>query len=716
MFNHFAIAGFLTFLGNLCIAAMIFLKNRKNLTNRIFALFFLSVSVYGFGFFRQAIAQSIFSETIAIKVLLFGTVFIPVFFIHGVYLVCEKQIKKSVLYTLYLVGTIFACLNFFTDLLARDPIAKFGLKYVFQAGPLYPILALFFGVCSFLALKELYQGHLAHKGLKKNQLTYLFWGTLVGFCGGSIGFMLGYKIDLYPLNPFSSYAVFLANIILGYAIIRYRLLNLNVVLTRASILSVVYILVLGIPFYIGSIGQALLIDRFGMYWWYIPMAFLAILATLGPFLYLYLQRHAENTLLSDERRYQKIIYSASKEMFHVKDLNRLLELIVHVLTKTVHITYAGIYLYDKEKTNFSLAAYRGEKVTLKAKEIGNDNPLIKCLLQTRKATLFEEIKYYHNFANIGENELRRATSYMRSMNATLIIPTFREGRLSTFLVLGDKISGRIYTEDDLSTLSVLANQAALAIENAQFIKQLEEMQAKLRETEKLVATGEMLGSVRHEMGNLINKASTGMQMMTDLFLQGSKDKYEELREKVVDNLISAKTIWKYVDDYKQKSESDEVNSYKLEEMINTAVGDSNELFKKWKINLSLEIDRRIILSGKASLPDIFKHLVINSCYGMEIQEPEKEKGGKLTITANAIPELNEVEIIQKDTGTDLTKDIKNHTAMGGELFGEQGKHGGISLFLARRITHDHKGTFEILSNKGKGTKFIIRLPLDSTKA
>lgn len=165
-----------------------------------------------------------------------------------------------------------------------------------------------------------------------------------------------------------------------------------------------------------------------------------------------------------------------------------------------------------------------------------------------------------------------------------------------------------------------------------------------------------------------------------------------------------------MDDYKNKSESDETSSHKLEDMVNAAVADSSELLKKWKIKLSLEVDRRITLSGKASLPDIFKHLVINSCYGMEVQEPEEE-GGALTIIARAIPEFNEVEIIQTDTGADLTKDIRKRTAMGGELFGEQGKHGGISLFLARRITHDHKGTFEILSNKGKGTKFIIRLPL-----
>jgi len=498
-----------------------------------------------------------------------------------------------------------------------------------------------------------------------------------------------------------------------YAITRYRLIDINVAITRAAIFIVVYLIVLGIPFGIGVRSQQFLLERFGIRWWLIPSFAGVVMATLGPFLYLYLQRHAENTLLRDERRYQKIIYSASQEMILVKELGKLLELVVHILTKTVHITYAGIYLYDKEKESFVLSSHRGEKISLKAKEIEKDNPLIKCLSQTRKPTLLEEMKQHLHFANIEEKEMHRATSYMYGMNASLIIPTFIDNEIFTLLVLGDKQSGHIYTEDDLSTLSVLANQAALAIENAQFLKEREEIEARLRESEKLIATGEMLGSVKHEMGNLINKASTGMQVMTDLHLKGNEDKFNKLREKIVDNLTSAKIMWKYVDDYKTKSESDEMRLYKLEDMISAAISDSSELFEKWKIKLSLEISPKIALSGKASLPDIFKHLVINSCYGMELADPEEE-GGRLSILANMNSGASEVEIIQADTGTDLTKDMKGRKLMGGELFAEQGKLGGISLFLARRVVFDHKGSFDIQSNDGKGTKFIIKLPVNFT--
>ena len=65
---------------------------------------------------------------------------------------------------------------------------------------------------------------------------------------------------------------------------------------------------------------------------------------------------------------------------------------------------------------------------------------------------------------------------MRLLTASVIIPSFLEDRFIGFFVLGDKISGQIYTPEDLNVFQVLASQAALAIENAQFYEEAKEMQ------------------------------------------------------------------------------------------------------------------------------------------------------------------------------------------------------------------------------------------------
>ena len=61
----------------------------------------------------------------------------------------------------------------------------------------------------------------------------------------------------------------------------------------------------------------------------------------------------------------------------------------------------------------------------------------------------------------------------------------------------------MYTNDDTNVLSNMANQSALAIENAQFLKEREGMQVKLREAETLTTIRDLLGSFNHELYNLL---------------------------------------------------------------------------------------------------------------------------------------------------------------------------------------------------------------------
>ena len=89
---------------------------------------------------------------------------------------------------------------------------------------------------------------------------------------------------------------------------------------------------------------------------------------------------------------------------------------------------------------------------------------------------------------------------MSLLNAEVIVPGFLRDELIGILVLGDKRSGRIYTSEDMNTFSLLANQAALAIENAliyenieeqvrQRTKELMEVQKQLVQAEKLATVG-----------------------------------------------------------------------------------------------------------------------------------------------------------------------------------------------------------------------------------
>jgi len=50
------------------------------------------------------------------------------------------------------------------------------------------------------------------------------------------------------------------------------------------------------------------------------------------------------------------------------------------------------------------------------------------------------------------------------------------------------------------------------------------------------------------------------------------------------------------------------------------------------------------------------------------------------------------------------------------FFTTKGHGTGLGLSLARRIVESHRGTISVRSEVGKGTQFVIRLPIAHTQA
>ena len=65
----------------------------------------------------------------------------------------------------------------------------------------------------------------------------------------------------------------------------------------------VYSFVLGLPLAVAFGYRHSLEMIFHDNWWMIPLIFSTILATTGPFIYLYFQKRAEDRLLQEQRRY-----------------------------------------------------------------------------------------------------------------------------------------------------------------------------------------------------------------------------------------------------------------------------------------------------------------------------------------------------------------------------------------------------------------------------
>ena len=83
------------------------------------------------------------------------------------------------------------------------------------------------------------------------------------------------------------------------------------------------------------------------------------LATAGPYIYSYLRRQAEDTLLKDQKRYQHTLMQASKGIRKIQVMDKVVWLVISMIYKVMGLKYAAIYLYDTEHEEYLLKNIEG---------------------------------------------------------------------------------------------------------------------------------------------------------------------------------------------------------------------------------------------------------------------------------------------------------------------------------------------------------------------
>jgi putative nucleotidyltransferase with HDIG domain len=132
---------------------------------------------------------------------------------------------------------------------------------------------------------------------------------------------------------------------------------------------------------------------------------------------------------------------------------------------------AGIFHYDEDTKAYILRQRRGDANAQKGYRINEDKPLIAWLKDKKNAFIYTEG---------GFNGSPDAGRELEKLGCAVCVPSFNKERLIGFLLLGAKASGEAYTAEELELLSTISSEAAMALENA---KNLVELQ-RLREREK----------------------------------------------------------------------------------------------------------------------------------------------------------------------------------------------------------------------------------------
>jgi signal transduction histidine kinase len=715
--NLFSIAGLTCGISSsaLALLALLFGKTR---IHRILAFFNISVAIWGFGGYLVGGATTNNFAIFGWKFAHIGGIFVAIFFYHMVFEFCELKNNK-IIYISYAIGILFLYLDIFTDVLINRTRFVFNSLYYNDVTFVFRILAILWFLLVIFGFFELAKLLPKTKGRKRSQTLYIIFGFLTGFLGGTSTFLPEFRIDV--IYPVGNFGIVLYCFIVTYAILKYRLLDIRTAVTQGAIFGFVYTLVLGIPFGLISTGRDWLENKLGQSWIWAPMLTLLFFATSGPFIYMFLQRKALNRILAEEKHAHNLLLKASQGMTQVRNLKQLLGLIVHFISKILKTTNAQIFLFEESSKLYALRASRFLKKA-NILNLESNAALIDYLQVKREPLVVEEIR-----SLVSTNEkFKKIENQMSGLKTSVIIPCLIEEDLLGFLALGDKKSSRMYTQDDLDVLTTLANQAALAIQNAQFFEEVKETQEQLYQAEKMATIGTMADGLSHQINNRFNALSLiAGDTLDTIKLVDKTNTAPEINEtfkqiqnalqKIEDNVKTGGEIVRGLLKYSRPGEEGlELTS--LDDVINASLDMAQYKVKLSEIDIikNYDLDLPKIKMNSTQIQEVFFNLIDNAFFAIKLRKEElKEEGFKGEINISAEQLDSKLRIVVSDNGMGVKKeDFEKLFTPFFTTKASSKKGTGLGLFVIQKIITDtHKGKISVVSNYREGTTFTIELPI-----
>jgi GGDEF domain-containing protein len=264
----------------------------------------------------------------------------------------------------------------------------------------------------------------------------------------------------YPLEHLGH----LANaLLIAYAITKFKLLDMKLVLRRGLVYSTITVfitsayllLLLGLQHYLRSWSStagltAIFIMAFIMAWLFNPLR-------------MFVQRVVDRLFYGETYDYRQMVISFTRRMSNVLDLGELAEAMLKPIAKAVGATQASLLLPDNGDFSSQYAECLVEGDTAIHINIGGESRIINWLTEKDALLTREVIDVAPEFKGIQLEE----EEVIKDGGMELLMPMKSKGKLVGILALGKKISGGIYSGDDMDLVTTLAHEAAMATENAQ---------------------------------------------------------------------------------------------------------------------------------------------------------------------------------------------------------------------------------------------------------
>lgn len=296
-------------------------------------------------------------------------------------------------------------------------------------------------------------------------------------------------------------------------------------------------------------------------------------------------------------------------------------------------------------------------------------------------------------------------------HAYLSVPLRAHGTLIGVLTVGDTI-GRVFTSGEVELLQAFADQAALALDNAQLFERAQRAHAELSQAhsqlvrgETLRAVGELAAGAAHHLNNLLAVVLGRIQIAMRRF--PATDLGHDLQPAEQAALDSAEVIKRLVR-FSRGHPEPTIVSVDLNELVEDVV----ELTRpRWQSELEvrgIQIETVLelgsippVAADPPSVREVLVNLILNAVDALPA-------GGRVVVRTWATEAG--VHCAVSDTGIGMSSEVRRRVFE--PFFTTKGvKSTGLGLSVNYGIVQRHGGELTIDTEEGRGSTVTVRLPI-----
>jgi len=698
---------FLTVIANLILGLIVFLKNPKRKTNRLFIVLTFIVSAWSVANYFSLKTINPDEAIKWIRIIMATTAILLPTILHLSLNFPESNPSVSRIFIFFdVIWTAVITFLCITPLIFSHAILTNG-QITPVPGPAIFLFGLHGAFHLIGTVVVLIRKLRRSVGVIKEQVKFMLLGLTVAFVLAFITtflFVVLFKItSLVFLGP--NYSLILIAAV-TYAIIKHRLFDIRLIIARSVSYSLLLV-ILGVIYSSGLFIVSTLITKEST-----PTSSLisstvlalVIAYTFQPLRGL-LEKSTDKIFFKERYETEVLLNTLSKTMATSLTLNDLTNRALAVIAQELRINKATFAIVNKDL------------------QIIESKHLDKDLEITKEEVL--EMSKKGKMLILDEVDESHIKDVMRNKDIFLALPLSTKEHFIGFLLLGAKLSGEIFFDQDINFLSILGPELSVALQNAQRFEEISRFNVTLQEEVKRATAelqsanvklkkldqlkDEFISIASHELRSPMATVKNYVWLARSELGKANPKAKEDLGIALESTEHGISLVADMLDVSRIEAGRIELNPEKLDvkheaELI---VEELQKQASDKQVNLSSTVSGGLFV--KADKERV--HQVITNLTGNAIKfTPAK---GKVTITG--LPKGNMIEVSVTDTGIGIKKEDMD------KLFTKFGKlesginvpstqGTGLGLYISKNIVELSGGKIWVESTLGKGSKFSFTLP------